>query len=184
MFINPSQTAPILVMAASTRSGSINSALAQRIATHLGEHAELVDLRDHRMPLYDGDLEALDGVPDSARALASRLAAAQTAIIVTPEYNGAFTPLLKNTIDWVTRVNAAALSHLRVLVATASPGRGGGSNAAAITRLWLASMGIDVAEHPLCIGQVALGEDGDIDGIDDDELERFVSQAARSASAA
>jgi NAD(P)H-dependent FMN reductase len=171
--------AATLVMAASTRTGSVNVALARRIAGHLGPDAELIELRDHPMPVYDGDLEARDGVPASARALAERMASAEALIIVTPEYNGAFTPLLKNTIDWVTRIDIAALAHLRVLVATASPGQGGGAKAATITRAWLANMGVDVAEHTLCVSGVSLADDGDIVEFDDSELERFVIQAVR-----
>jgi chromate reductase len=184
MHIDPRPPAPRLVMAASTRTGSVNVALARRIVRHLGADTELLELQDHAMPLYDGDLEDRDGVPATARSLAERIASAEVLVIVTPEYNGAFTPLLKNTIDWVTRIDMAALAHLRVLVATASPGQGGGAKAAAITRAWLVNMGVDVAEHTLCVGGVSLADDGDVGGLDDAELERFVSQAVRRPAAA
>ena len=68
-------------------------------------------------------------------------------MLVSPEYNGTFTPPLKNTVDWVTRIDASAFAHLRVLVASASPGRGGGANGVPMVRTWLSNMGIDTAEQ-------------------------------------
>ena len=186
MLITRNQPAPALVLAASTRDGSVNRALADRIAAHLAADlpVEVIDLRDHPMPLYDRAVEERDGVPAAAVALAGRFAAAGALVVVTPEYNGAFTPLLKNTVDWVTRVDIAALAHLRVLVASASPGRGGGSAGAALTRLWLSNMGIDVADRSVCVGGASLAVDGSITGVDDADLARFAAQALDRASAA
>ncbi len=84
-------------------------------------------------------------------SLADRIASAEVLVLVSPEYNGTFTPLLKNTVDWVTRVDTAAFAHLRVLVASASPGRGGGANGVAMVRTWLSNMGIDTAERTLSV---------------------------------
>ncbi len=181
---NPNST--VLVMAASTRTGSINQALARQITDHLhaSATADLVDLREYPMPLYDGDLEARHGVPASATALAERVAGADALVIVSPEYNGSFSPLLKNTIDWVTRVDTTAFAHLRVLVASASPGGGGGANGAAMVRTWLSNMGIDTADRSLCVGQASIGDDGDVVGLDHTELDRFAHQAVSERSAA
>ena len=102
----------VLVMAASTRMGSINQALARHIAARLDATppVEVVDLREHTLPLYDGDLEARDGVPAAATSLAARIASAEVLVLVSPEYNGTFTPLLKNTVDWVTRVDSSSFA--------------------------------------------------------------------------
>lgn len=169
----------VLVMAASTRSGSINRALAHQIAALLDatEPVELIDLRDYALPLYDGDLEERDGVPAAAAALADRIASAAVLVVVSPEYNGAFSPLLKNTVDWVTRVDSAALAHLRVLVAAASPGRGGGATGVAMVRTWLSNMGVHAAERTLAVGGASIGPSGELVGLDDAELGRFVNQA-------
>jgi NAD(P)H-dependent FMN reductase len=56
------------------------------------------------MPIYDGDAEAKSGQPVNARSLKQMLAAHQGVFIASPEYNASITPLLKNTIDWISRV--------------------------------------------------------------------------------
>ena len=178
MHTAPTHPRKALVMAASTRTGSVNQALARRIADRLdiGAPVEIVDLRHYPLPLYDGDLEDRDGVPAAAAALAGEMAA-DVLVLVSPEYNGTFTPLLKNTVDWVTRIDASAFAHLRVLLASASPGRGGGANGVAMVRTWLSNMGIDTAERTLSVGGASVGPDGELVGIDHAELTRFVSQA-------
>ncbi|MEQ8716679.1 MAG: NAD(P)H-dependent oxidoreductase [Acidimicrobiales bacterium] len=182
----PNHPGKVLVMAASTRTGSINQALAHHIADRLQETepVEIIDLRDFTLPLYDGDLEARAGVPAAAAALAGEMASAEVLVLVSPEYNGTFTPLLKNTVDWVTRVDTAAFAHLRVLVASASPGRGGGANGVAMVRTWLTNMGIEIAERTLSVGNASVGADGDLLGLDDDELARFVRQTSLERCAA
>ncbi len=177
----------VLVMAASTRSGSINQALGCSIVEKLqqaGEGVGLIDLSEYPMPLYDADLEAAEGIPDSARTLASRIRAAEVLVIVTPEYNGAFTPLLKNTIDWLTRTDPRILAHLRVLLASASPGRGGGAKAVAMVRPWMQNIGVTVAERSLSTGRAELGGNGRLVDLDDVAVADFVRQATRSGASA
>ena len=186
MHTAPTHPRKVLVMAASARTGSVNQALARHIAARLDTTArvEIVDLRNFTLPLYDADLEARGGVPAAAAALAGQLAAAEVLVLVSPEYNGTFTPLLKNTVDWVTRIDASALAHLRVLVASASPGRGGGANGVDMVRTWLSNMGIDTADRTLSVGGASVGPDGELVGIDHAELTRFVSQVTAERSAA
>lgn len=112
------------------------------------------------------------------------MASADVLVLVSPEHNGTFTPLLKNTVDWVTRTDATAFAHLRVLVASASPGRGGGANGVAMVRTWLGNMGIDTAERTLSVGEASVGPDGELVDIDHSEVTRFVSQATAEQSAA
>jgi len=175
-----------LVMPASTRTGSVNQALARHIAARLdnGSPVEIVDLNDYPLPLYDGDLEERDGIPAAAAALAGEMASADVLVLVSPECNGTFTPLLKNTVDWVTPIDASAFAHLWVLVASASPGRGGGANGVAMVRTWLSNMGIDAAERTVSVGDASVGLDGELVRIDHAELTRFVSQATAEPSAA
>jgi NAD(P)H-dependent FMN reductase len=97
----------LLFFAGSTREGSFNrklAALAHHIASANGVEAVLVDLKDYPMPIYNGDLEAKEGVPERARAFKALLAEYQGVFIASPEYNSSVTPLLKNTLDWVSRV--------------------------------------------------------------------------------
>ncbi|MGH6824872.1 NADPH-dependent FMN reductase [Methyloceanibacter sp.] len=121
----------LLFFAGSTREGSYNKTLArlaQHIATANGIEGVLVDLRDYPMPLYNGDLEAEQGPPQKAAEFKALLAEYQGVFIASPEYNSSVTPLLKNTIDWVTRVRAKGETGLEVYksrvfaISGASPG--------------------------------------------------------------
>lgn len=173
----------VLVMAASVRTGSINQALDRYIAEELrsdGAAVGVVDLAEFAMPLYDGDLEARDGVPVAARELAEWFGGAEVLVIVSPEYNGAFPPLLKNTIDWATRTDPSVLAHLRVLLASVSPGRGGGAKAVAMTRTWMANIGVAVAEMSLSVGSAELTATGAIANLDPTELSAFVVQTRQT----
>ena len=57
----------------------------------------------HRIPLYDGDREAADGVPADVQALKDLIAGADGLLIATPEYNNSIPGVLKNAVDWLTR---------------------------------------------------------------------------------
>ena len=121
----------LLFFAGSTRDGSFNrklAALAHHIAEANGIEAVLVDLKDYPMPIYNGDLEAKEGPPERARAFRALLGEYQGVFIASPEYNSSVTPLLKNTLDWVTRVRAKGETGLEVFktrvfaISGASPG--------------------------------------------------------------
>ena len=121
----------LLFFAGSTREGSYNkklARLAQHIATANGIEGVFVDLKDYPMPLYSGDLEAEQGPPQKAQEFKALLTEYQGVFIASPEYNSSVTPLLKNTIDWVTRVRAKGETGLEVYksrvfaISGASPG--------------------------------------------------------------
>jgi NAD(P)H-dependent FMN reductase len=121
----------LLFFAGSTREGSYNKRLA-RLAQHTaqanGVEGVFVDLRDYAMPLYSGDLEAEQGPPVAAREFKALLGEYQGIFVASPEYNSSITPLLKNTLDWVTRVRGKGESGLEVYksrvfaISGASPG--------------------------------------------------------------
>jgi chromate reductase, NAD(P)H dehydrogenase (quinone) len=97
----------ILVMAGSLRAGSHNGRLAALVAKELAlAEAEVtrISLADYPLPLLDADLLAASGLPDNAVKLKQMLAAHQGVFIASPEYTASVTPLLKNAIDWITRV--------------------------------------------------------------------------------
>lgn len=96
----------ILAFAGSTRTGSFNKRLvkiAASGATAAGADVTLIDLRDYPLPVYDGDVEARDGLPANARKLKDLFLANEGLLISAPEYNSSITAVLKNTIDWVSR---------------------------------------------------------------------------------
>ncbi len=96
----------ILAFAGSTRTESYNKRLI-RIAVGgaraAGGEVTLIDLRDLPLPLFDGDLEAREGLPPNGRKLKDLFLAHQGLLISAPEYNSSITGVLKNTIDWVSR---------------------------------------------------------------------------------
>ena len=97
----------ILVLAGSIRAGSFNARLAGTMARELAQlevETSLISLVDFPMPLYDGDLEAKSGPPEPAVKLKRMMCLHHGVFIASPEYNASITPLLKNTIDWVSRV--------------------------------------------------------------------------------
>lgn len=164
-------TTTVLVFNGSSRTGSFNQQLAVMIVDGLAARevdARLVDLADSGLPLFDADLNASDGPPPAAHELQAAIAASAGLVIVSPEYNGAMTPLLKNTIDWVSRVDMTTLYPKRVALATATPGRRGGANVLDLTSRWLPYMGAEVfpetfglpsVRHTLVDGQLLDGHD-------------------------
>lgn len=97
----------ILVFAGSIRTGSFNARLAAIAAKEIARaEAEVtrISLLDFPLPLYDGDHEARSGAPENAVKLKRMFCAHQGVFIASPEYNASLTPLLKNTIDWISRV--------------------------------------------------------------------------------
>src|SRR5262245_199535 len=99
--------AKILVFAGSIRSGSYNARLAACAARELvmaEADVTLISLVDFPMPLYDGNQEAASGPPENAFKLKRLIGLQHGVFIASPEYNASIAPLLKNTLDWISRV--------------------------------------------------------------------------------
>jgi chromate reductase, NAD(P)H dehydrogenase (quinone) len=97
----------ILVFAGSIRTGSLNARLAARAVKELlqaGCEVTWISLIDYPLPLYDGDLDAKSGPPEIALKLKRLMMSHQGVFIVTPEHNASIPPLLKNALDWISRV--------------------------------------------------------------------------------
>jgi chromate reductase len=125
----------ILVLSGSLRTASYNTRLAALAAKELAlAEADVtrISLGDYPLPIYDADLEANAGMPDQALKLKQMFGAHQGVFIATPEYNASVTPLLKNAIDWVSRVREknepalAAYKNRAFALGAASPGPYGG----------------------------------------------------------
>jgi chromate reductase, NAD(P)H dehydrogenase (quinone) len=104
----------ILVIPGSLRTGSQNTRLAALAAKELVlAEAEVtrISLEDYPLPLFDGDLLADSGVPQAAVQLKRMLMAHQGVFITSPEYSASVTPLVKNTIDWISRVREGNEPH-------------------------------------------------------------------------
>ncbi|MBW8907785.1 MAG: NAD(P)H-dependent oxidoreductase [Mesorhizobium sp.] len=97
----------ILIFAGSVRSGAFSGKtadVAQKALAMQGAEVTRISLGDYPLPIMDEDLEKEKGVPENAVKLGRMIAAHDGIMIATPEYNGSIPPLLKNTIDWVSRV--------------------------------------------------------------------------------
>jgi NAD(P)H-dependent FMN reductase len=125
----------ILVLPGSLRTGSHNvrlAALATKELTLLDADVTRISLADYPLPLYDADLDARGGQPDNAVKLKHMISAHHGVFIASPEYSASVTPLLKNAIDWVSRVRErgdptyAAYKNRVFAIAAASPGPTGG----------------------------------------------------------
>src|ERR1700690_2177036 len=99
-------TPKILAFAGSTRKESFNKKLvkvAADAARAAGAEVTYLDLKDIPMPLYDGDLETEQGLPENAKKFKAMLLAHDGLLISAPEYNSSISGVLKNAIDWASR---------------------------------------------------------------------------------
>src|SRR5882762_8357663 len=128
----------ILVIPGSLRTGSLNARLAAAATYEFGQagaDVTRISLGDFPLPIYDGDLQTRSGVPKNAVNLKRMIGAHHGVLFVTPEYNSSVPPLLKNTIDWITRVQDAPELRGQVFrerpfaIAAASENRLGGTRA-------------------------------------------------------
>lgn len=122
----------LLGISGSLRRDSTNRFLLREAARLFGA-AQYVEA-DLRIPLYDGDVEDESGIPDAVQALADQIAAADGVMISTPEYNKGPSGVLKNALDWVSRVPVSPWPGKPVVVMSAAAGRAGGERAQAVLR--------------------------------------------------
>lgn len=141
----------ILAFAASTRRQSVNRKLlniAVQGAEQAGAEVTCIHLDDYPMPLFNQDLEKEQGLPQSTRALKQLLHDHDGVLIASPEYNSAFSPLLKNVIDWTSRRESeqeqplAAWKGKPAAILSASPGARGGVRGLVFLRMLLANIGM------------------------------------------
>ncbi len=132
----------ILLVAGSARRGAFSVKLrdaARRVAENAGAQTSTLDLRALSLPLYDGDIEATQGVPAGAAALREAIATHDALVIVTPEYNGFPTPLFINAFDWLSRLpdGLKTTADKPVALLASSPGALGGLRAMNFLRQYL-----------------------------------------------
>ncbi len=150
----------ILIIPGSLRSGSHNAKLAMAAADEfVRADAEVtrISLSDFPLPIYDGDLQARSGVPINAINLKRMIGAHQGVLIVTPEYNSSVPALVKNTIDWITRVQDPHETRGQIFrekpfaIAAASQSRLGGTRTLAALRLILTACHAAVIPNQLAL---------------------------------
>ena len=166
----------ILAFAGSARKDSLNKILASAaaaIAQQAGAQVTLIDLTSYDMPIYDGDLEQADGVPDNAHLLIS-----------SPEYNSSISPLLKNVIDWVSRPveGESPLECFKGKTAAliaASPGALGGLRGLVHVRAILGNIGVHVIPDQRAVSKAheVFNDDGTLK---DEQAAHGIEQVAKA----
>jgi chromate reductase len=184
----------LLFFAGSARAGSYNKKLARlgtMIAEANGIPATFADLGDYPMPIYNGDLEAAAGQPENAHKFKALMAAHSGIFITCPEYNASITPLLKNTIDWVSHVRDTGEAPVEVYktrvfaLGSASPGGMGGLRSLTTVRQVLElGLGALVLPDQFAVPRAAdaFGDDGHLKNKDSQEnFKALIQKLARAA---
>ncbi|MCB1449987.1 MAG: NAD(P)H-dependent oxidoreductase [Nitratireductor sp.] len=163
------KTPRILVLPGSNRSGSHNVRLAATLTGHLSLlecDVTRISLADYPLPIYDADLETQKGQPENARKLARLFHEHDAVVLVSPEYNTSLTPLMKNTLDWISRVGSDQHGKLVpyrgkiFAIASASPGAYGGIRGLNHLRAILVNVGALVLTEQLAVAKAETAFDG------------------------
>lgn len=160
-------TPKLLTISGSLRKGSFNRMLLKQAVKAFGE-AEVTEA-DLNLPLYDGDLEAAEGIPAPVQTLADQIRAADAIVISSPEYNKGIPGVLKNALDWVSRVEGAVLKGKPTVVVSAAAGRTGGETAQFMVGHCLTQLQVHLLPGPSVLVASA-GNEFDEDGNLDNEI--------------
>jgi NAD(P)H-dependent FMN reductase len=162
----------ILAFAGSTRTDSYNKRLVKIAAAGAraaGAEVTLIDLRDFPLPLFDGDLEAREGLPPNGRKLKDLFLAHHGLLIAAPEYNSSITAVLKNAIDWVSRpvpgeAPLACFDGTVACLMSASPGALGGLRGLVHVRAILGNIKVLVLPDQIAVSKAneAFNPDGSL----------------------
>ncbi|CCE23488.1 NADPH-dependent FMN reductase [Methylotuvimicrobium alcaliphilum] len=181
----------ILAFSGSARKDSYNQKLVEIAAggaRRTGVEVTLINLADFEMPIFNEDLEKKEGMPAAARDFKSLLIAHDGFLIASPEYNSAFSPLLKNAIDWASRREGDELPLLAyrgklAAIMSASPGALGGLRGLVFLRLLLSNIGVTVQSGQQAIGNAAkaFNDDGSlVDSVQQDAVIELGVNLART----
>ncbi|GHC66985.1 NADPH-dependent FMN reductase [Limoniibacter endophyticus] len=159
----------ILVFAGSLRTGAYSGLTADAAQAALAaEGAEVtrISLADYVLPIMDQDLEAEEGLPRAAIALARQFAGHDGFLIASPEYNGSMPPLLKNAIDWVSRVEGhdpkiKPFDDKVAALCSSSPGKLGGMRGLVHLRAVLNACNVEVIARQCSISRASQAFDAD-----------------------
>jgi len=180
----------ILAFSGSSRKGSYNQKMVEIAASgakNAGAEVTVIDLADYPMPIFNQDLEAKQGMPDNALAFKQRLIEHDGFLIASPEYNSAFSPLLKNVIDWASRATTEneppllAYQGKTAAIMAASPGALGGIRGLVFLRMLLGNMGVTILPEQQALRQAfkAFNDDGSL--IDNKQQQAIMSLGEKLA---
>src|SRR5450631_4950594 len=113
----------VLVICGSLRKGSFNAALARALPALAPEGMKLITAPPiETFPLYNADVQDASGFPGPAEDLAAAIRAADGVLFVSPEYNWSMPGVLKNAIDWVSRMKEQPFKEKPVAIQSCSQG--------------------------------------------------------------
>jgi chromate reductase len=178
----------ILVIPGSLRSGSHNARLAALAAKELAlldADVTRISLEDYELPLFDADLAGGAALPAAAVKLKQALTAHRGIFITSPEYSASVTPLLKNAIDWVSRVRergeptyAAFKGRVFALGSATSGGGGGIRSLMALRQILELGCGALVIPEQVSVPRAELAFD-DMDNLKDEVLAAALKTSLR-----
>jgi NAD(P)H-dependent FMN reductase len=154
----------LLLFSASMRQASLNTKLAELVARHATERGVVVDLasmREFDCASCDGDEETASGVPPGANELCRRLTNTNAFVIVSPEYNAAMPGVLKNVIDWTSRIRPQPFDSRHGLLLSASPSLAGGNRGLWSLRVPLEHLGARIFPDMFSLAMAHEAFDGD-----------------------
>lgn len=138
----------ILTFAGSLRKDSLNKKVCRNVVNYVQQNRlaeiEFVDLKPLEIPMYDGDLETSQGIPENVQKLCAKIREVDALIISSPENNGSITAVLKNTLDWISREKVVSIAGKHILLCAASPGALGGIRGLWHTRVSFEALGCHV----------------------------------------
>lgn len=158
----------LIAISGSLRAASLNTRLVDLMTLAAAPDVHIDKASLHGIPLYDGDLEEREGIPESVESLRNRIKAADGLILVTPEYNAGMPGVLKNALDWLTRPGSEmkpTFGHLPTALAGASPGAFGTAFAQAGSLINLRQLGCQLYPDYLRVSRAdqLMPEGGDAD---------------------
>jgi chromate reductase, NAD(P)H dehydrogenase (quinone) len=181
-------TPKILIIPGSLRTGSHNvrlAALAAKELALLEAEVTRISLEDYTLPLFDADLASASGLPAAAVALKRVLLAHNGVFITSPEYSASVTPLIKNTIDWISRVRdpgepayAAFKGRVFAIGAAANSGLGGTRSLMALRQILEFGCGALVIPEQIAVPRAEQAFD-EMDNLKDDALATALKAAMR-----
>jgi chromate reductase len=137
-----------------------------------------------RLPLYDADLEEAQGIPPEVATLAEAIRTADAIVIACPEYNKALPGVMKNALDWVSRVKGGVWRDKPVAIVSAAAGRAGGERAQFSLRLCLMPFRAHVLPGPeVLVGNAgqAFDADGRLDAVAQKLLDELMADLRSAA---
>lgn len=188
-------TIKLLFLSGSARQNSLNKKLAKLAAQTAGQHeqveAEFIDLAEYEMPIYNGDWEDTHGLPEATKRLKEKFIQCDGFFISNPEYNSSITPLLKNTIDWMSRQEneeepiLVAFSGKACALAAASPSAREQARVLEPVRMLLGNIRVQLASQEMTLPKAheAFDDQGDLrDQAHKAQLEALLSELIDKAS--